>query len=146
MKWQRKIKNIRKVRYAILKLIPETILYIFISYFLLRFFSFKKVVFYLGNLQGEVSNFDANNEPLLGNLNRVIVLTARNMPFEAACYVQALTGKMMLKKRNVPSAIHIGMKKDKKGQLKGHAWLRVGNITVTGDRNINSYQLLATFA
>ncbi|MGD2087436.1 MAG: lasso peptide biosynthesis B2 protein [Candidatus Aminicenantes bacterium] len=63
----------------------------------------------------------------------------RYTPWESACLVQSIAGKMMLKRRKIPSTLYLGVTKEKKEKkkLKAHAWLRSGNIILTGQKGVN---------
>ena len=39
------------------------------------------------------------------------------------CLVQALTGRVMLRRRNLPSSLSFGVMEDRKSKLRFHAWL-----------------------
>jgi hypothetical protein len=56
---------------------------------------------------------------------------ARRSPWRADCYPQALTARMMLTVQRVPHSISFGLRRTD-GQLLAHAWVRAGDIPVTG--------------
>ena len=53
------------------------------------------------------------------------------LPWEAKCFVRALTLKKLLKEKNISSTIYLGVYKEN-GKLKAHAWLRCGQLYLTG--------------
>lgn len=55
----------------------------------------------------------------------------RHTPWESKCLVQALTARKILKKKGVNATLYLGVRKDNE-ELKAHAWLRCGELYVTG--------------
>ncbi|XME04348.1 lasso peptide biosynthesis B2 protein [Lachnospiraceae bacterium C1.1] len=53
------------------------------------------------------------------------------LPWEAKCFVRALTLRKLLREKNIGSTIYLGVFK-KDGKLKAHAWLRCGQLYLTG--------------
>lgn len=62
-------------------------------------------------------------------------------PWQTACYVQAVTAKILLDQKHIPATVYIGFKKDNNATYKGHAWLRSGKLIVTGNINLSSFQV-----
>jgi hypothetical protein len=59
----------------------------------------------------------------------------RYMPWGTECYTQALTAKLMLRRRGVPTVLLVGFRKSEKGEIQGHAWLKIGPYFITGFRH-----------
>lgn len=51
--------------------------------------------------------------------------------WESKCLVRALTAQSLLKKKKIPSTLYLGCGKED-GKMVAHAWLRVGEMYVTG--------------
>lgn len=60
-----------------------------------------------------------------------VLRVSNNTPWDANCMVQAITAKNILDKKGIDSTIYLGVTKEE-GKLKAHAWLRCGEIFVTG--------------
>ena len=70
---------------------------------------------------------------MAGDIGRMIGRMAGRQSFAAVCFPQAITGRWVLKRRGIPSRIVIGSRKDSGPQgLALHAWLKVGDLVVTG--------------
>jgi transglutaminase-like putative cysteine protease len=54
------------------------------------------------------------------------------MPFRAVCLEQAIAARAMLRRRGIPSALHLGAGPDESHDLAAHAWLDAGGAKVTG--------------
>jgi hypothetical protein len=65
---------------------------------------------------------------------------AHHVPFKAVCLPQAITARMMLRRRGVPSVLHFGAAKGKDKPIDAHAWLDAAGVKVTG------YPVAAEFA
>ena len=64
--------------------------------------------------------------------------------WKTECYTLALTGKILLKRRNVDSTLHIGFKKQN-GKHEGHAWLTTPKGVVAGNMDLTQFQVNAFF-
>jgi hypothetical protein len=70
----------------------------------------------------------------------------RYVPWGTECYTQALTGKLMLRKRKVSTLLVVGFRKDEAGEIQGHAWLKIGPYYITGFRHdIDTYVINGRF-
>jgi hypothetical protein len=70
---------------------------------------------------------------------------SRHLPGECKCLAQAVAAKMMLGRRGVPSTLYLGLAKDEQQKLRAHAWLRSGEVIVTGARERDKFHVVATF-
>ena len=58
----------------------------------------------------------------------------------------AIAGMRMLERRGIESTLYMATKRDEKGKMKAHAWLRSGLYFVTGAREKDGYTVVGTFA
>lgn len=63
-----------------------------------------------------------------------IPLAARYVPWRSDCLIQVMAAERWLRRNGVCTDFHLGVAKDANGGLKAHAWLRYGDVTVTGGR------------
>jgi hypothetical protein len=61
-----------------------------------------------------------------------VTRAARHVPFNAVCLPQAMTARIMLKRRGVGSVLHFGAAKGDQKPLDAHAWLDAAGVDVTG--------------
>ena len=73
-------------------------------------------------------------------------VVARFTPWDSNCLAQALAAKRMLERRRIRSTLYLGVRKDDRGQLQAHAWLRWGDQLITGGRGHEDYAVVASFA
>jgi hypothetical protein len=71
---------------------------------------------------------------------------SRYVPWECACLAQALAGKMMLRRRRLPSTLYLGVARQGTTALAAHAWLRCGTLILTGASGHQQFTVVATFA
>jgi len=68
-------------------------------------------------------------------------------PWQSNCFPQALTAKLLLRRRGIPTTLYLGaaFKKEKVAELEGHAWLRCGPIYITGGDGSKHFGAIASF-
>lgn len=54
------------------------------------------------------------------------------------CLIESLATAAMLRRRGIPYAFHVGMRKDHDGALCAHAWVTFEGDVITGDRRRES--------
>ena len=108
--------------------------YIYSAYYrmCIRFVPMPKLENRMG-IRGEESPDQETAENLwVAKLVRFhVTRVTRHTPWESKCLVQALTARKILKKKNVNSNLYLGIMKEN-NELKAHAWLRCGQLYVTG--------------
>jgi len=79
-------------------------------------------------------------------ISRAILDMSCHLPWECKCLVQAISGKMMLRRRQIPSTLYLGVAKKEDGDLNAHAWLRTGGINILGRGGLERFAVVSTFA
>ncbi len=69
-----------------------------------------------------------------------------HLPWECKCLAQAISGKMMLRRRQTPSTLYLGVAKKEDGDLNAHAWLRAGESIILGGGGLERFAVVSTFA
>lgn len=109
--------------------------------------SFRRLARYLGPLQAETPA-DAPPEHLTAarRIAWAIRRTSPYTPWTSNCFPQAITGKILLRRRGIPSTLYLGaaFSEDKSG-LEAHAWLRCGPLYVTGGKGDEKYGIVGVF-
>lgn len=69
-------------------------------------------------------------------------------PWESTCLVQALAATTLLRRRGIDSTLYLGVARDRAAPnaITAHAWLRCGDLTVTGADEQGRYTPVASFA
>lgn len=73
----------------------------------------------------------ARSSPLVDRVAFVIPRVAARLPWRADCLVQALAARRWLGAHGIATSLVLGVRKDGEA-LAAHAWLKVGERTVTG--------------
>ncbi|GAB4300113.1 MAG: lasso peptide biosynthesis B2 protein [Marinilabiliales bacterium] len=101
---------------------------------------------YLKKLGRDKTLTSENNMPEHEEYVRILKKSIRRAvkytPFKTKCLQQAYAGKIILNKANIPSTVYFGLAKDKNNKLIAHAWLRTGNIIVTGEKEKSKFTVV----
>jgi hypothetical protein len=74
-----------------------------------------------------------------------IELLAVRGPLRTACLGQALAARALLQRREIPCVLTLGLGRHDHSHLRAHAWLRAGNLTITGGRGRSAFSPVAGF-
>lgn len=114
-----------------LLMIPEAIWLTGWYRFQILYLPFSKLSPKIGTL-GRETPLDAQRDPTVTQVRGIMEAVSKRMPWTCNCMVQALTAKKMLARRGFPSTLYMGLALDETGGMEAHAWLRYGNIFVSG--------------
>ena len=110
---------------------------------------FKRIAPLLGRIQpaGDRSavTLGAGKSAAALAVRRALSRVAHRVPWNASCLVCAIAGRMMLRRRRMPSVLHLGTRTDGQAALAAHAWLSCGEIDVTGAEIADEYAPIAAF-
>lgn len=94
---------------------------------------------------------NSKDKPVHDNLSagikaaQAIQSMSRHLPWECKCLVQAISGKMMLKRRGIGSSLYLGVAKAEGCGLAAHAWLSSGGRILLGRQGMHQYTVVAMF-
>ncbi len=92
---------------------------------------------------------ESQTEETLENLKRAMRISTHvnriteHTVWESKCLVRAMTARKLLKEEGIHSTLYLGVGKDE-GKMIAHAWLRCGQMYVTGG-NGKDYAMVAKF-
>lgn len=77
-----------------------------------------------------------------------IAAAARRTPWESACLAQALAAALLLRRRRIPGTVVLGVRHaaDDSPGVAAHAWVVVGDRTLVGAPEHQSYAPIAAYA
>jgi len=130
------------------RLIIEILLCLIITKTLLRFIPFKKISAGLGNPNQESpSELSPHHHREADQIKQMINKVGRHVPAKNKCLVEAIAAKWMFNRRRIPSTLYLGAKPNKQlaKSFYVHAWLRCGDVIVTGEKKISEFKTLSTF-
>jgi len=129
------------------RLLAEATIWLGIARLSILTIPFRMLAPFLGRHMAESSNMTTpNNRFFVDRVSWAVQTASRHLPWKCNCLPQAIAGKSMLKCRGVHSTLYLGLAKDGDGNLQAHAWLRSGNILVTGKQGMNRFRVVSTFA
>jgi hypothetical protein len=136
--------KIVKVKKLERKLFFEAFYISFIVRVKLFFSPFRKIAEKLGE-KGKLSMNNLQiNDVLLVEIIHAIKRSVKYSVWRNKCLEQAITVKIMLSRRNISSTIFFGVKKAE-DELKAHAWLKIGETFVVGERQHEKYTIVAFY-
>lgn len=107
--------------------------------------AFRYIAPFLGQLRAESPRHDALAATLATRISWAVQTAGRFTPWKSPCLVQAIAGKMMLKRRKIPSTLYLGVAKHANEGLSAHAWLRCGDRILTGGALKEQFTVVSTF-
>jgi hypothetical protein len=107
---------------------------------------FRRIASWLGTVGVESARFvSPRQNEITQKIRWAIQISARRFPWAHQCLAQALAAHWMTRRRKIPATLYLGVAKDSAQSFMAHAWLRCGNVWVTGGSNRESFQILARF-
>lgn len=79
-------------------------------------------------------------------VKRIVLLACEHTPWESKCLVRAMLVQYFLKRKHIPTTIYLGVNKDELNHMKAHAWIRCGNMIVTGEYEKAHFVEVAKFS
>ena len=93
----------------------------------------------------EASAQDTADVARLRQVSWAIEAVSRRAPWRCKCLEQGIAAKLMLRRRRFANTLYLGVTRDNE-QLVAHAWLRSGDVCVTGGSDVARYAVVSTFA
>jgi hypothetical protein len=108
---------------------------------------FRRIAPHLGHHMANSPETDVSkHKTTLKRISWAIVTVSRYAPWDCKCLVQAIAGKRMLQIRGLPSTLYLGVSKDEAEGFSAHAWLRCGEMVLTGSQGKDRFTVVSTFA
>ena len=93
----------------------------------------------LGDLRAPLSGPPRQPKGPLANsdverLSWAIAVAAQHVPWRSDCLIKTIAADSWLRRHHLQPDFYLGVAKDEQGVFAAHAWLRYGDLTVTGGR------------
>ena len=79
------------------------------------------------------------------DVKEIMDLLQRRLPWKFKCLPRALAAKKLLNGLGCPCTLYCGVALDEDGKMGAHAWLRCGNLYVTGGELAGRYTVTAMY-
>ncbi|UZW14952.1 lasso peptide biosynthesis B2 protein [Clostridium pasteurianum] len=143
----RKLKKIVKLPQRDKKILLEAFSISGLVRWAILFIPFRKLSVIYGKSNGETAiEVPEDEKEIIFRIGWAVEQISYRTPWESKCLVKALTAQIMLARRKVSSTLYLGVAKDKNNKLLAHAWLRSGQVIVTGARQRSGFKEVARFA
>lgn len=93
--------------------------------------------------ESEATEIEANYRTayfISKDVNRI----ADKTPWKSLCLVRALAARYLMVRKGIPTTLYLGVGKDENGKMIAHAWLRCGEMYMTGGDG-SGYAMVAKF-
>jgi len=139
--------EIGKLKWRDWLLLIETTFWLLLSRLVIMILPFRWVMWTCG-IQHTQSPEAIPNEkkPIVEHISWAIDAVRWAAPLDSNCLARSIVGKRLLHRRGLSSTLYLGVSKSDPQTLIAHAWLRCGNIYVTGEREHEEFTIVATFA
>ncbi len=144
MKALLKLLNLPK---ADIGLLLEAILWLGIVRLAVVMLPFRQIVPWLGARQSATpaAPLPEAHVHLVKRIGWAVRTAAAHLPWQAVCLPQAIAAKFMLRRRGFASTLYLGASHDG-AEFKAHAWIRAGDVIVTGYQDMQRYTVVSSFA
>ncbi len=133
-----------RLKFSDKRLIVEAVVFLFIARMTIIIMPYKVLKPMLGTYKKQSVSSEAERRAIR-KVGNIIKAASERLPWKCNCLPQAITGRIMLKIRKIDSTIYLGMSKDKDKKIIAHAWLKAGDIPVTGGYDNSEFTQVAYF-
>ncbi|WP_246503483.1 lasso peptide biosynthesis B2 protein [Clostridium polyendosporum] len=114
---------------------------------IIKMMPFNKIKGYIGIYMKESPHeIDVLHYKTIKKVAWAVNQASKYTPWESKCLVQALTAQNMLKRRKIYSTLYLGVAKKGSKNINAHAWLRCGQVIVTGGYRREDFKEVAKFS
>jgi hypothetical protein len=145
----RRPQRLRSARRALVRrhwrLLLETAVALGWSSIQLRCLPFRRLSRQLGAMSVESpQDLTPGAEQAVREVRLAIRVVATRWPWTCSCLVRALAGRRLLGRRGLSCTLYLGLN-PRGGPLRAHAWLRSGNLFVTGRQSAGNFHVVSRF-
>lgn len=100
----------------------------------------------LGEVNAESSrSIDSEQISQIRKIAWAVNVVGKYSHWKNKCLAKSMTAQRMLRRRGFDSTLYLGIKKVNDNVGKAHAWLRCGQVIVTGGSIMHEYKEIARF-
>ena len=128
------------------KILNRTLFWLIFALILVRLIPIKWFSNLLGVFNRELK-FDLNNKQLklISVLQKNIRRLKKRLPWTVKCFEEAIAAKKILEKYNIKTTIYLGVAKKEEEILIAHAWLKSGDIFISGKKGHKQHTVVGFY-
>lgn len=128
-------------------LLLEAVLMLGIARLAIIVLTFRRIAPWLGVRQSATpaAPLPETHVLLLKRIGWAVQTAATHLPWQAVCLPQAIAARLMLRRRGFACTLYLGVSNDG-AEFKAHAWIRAGDVIVTGYQDMQKYTVVSSFA
>lgn len=146
----KKYNNLEKIERKILN---RTFVWLIFAFILVRLIPLKWFSNLLGVFNparpagGKEIKLNLNNKQLqlISVVQKNIRRLKKRMPWNVKCFEEAIAAKKTLEKFNIKTTIYLGVAKKEEMKLIAHAWLKSGEVFVTGKKGHKQHTVVGFY-
>lgn len=127
------------------KILNRTFFWLLYALILVRIIPLRWFSHFLGDFNKEgVCNCNENELQLIEIEIKNIKRLKKRIPWKIKCFEEAITAKKVLGSYNVITTIYLGVAKNNK-KLIAHAWLKYGEVFITGKKGYDQFVVVGFY-
>ena len=124
----------------------EALCFLVLAWVTVRMVPFRRWGRLLGpRVEGESPERSVSTDAATRHVRWGVQSVVQHLPWHSTCLMQALAGRLMLRRRGIASQLVLAARPGSAGALEAHAWLTACDGIVLGERESGDYQPLAQF-
>ena len=129
------------------RIFNQTLLWLIISFLLVRVIPLKWYSKLLGDFKHErLNDLNFEQKQIVENLVKSIKRCKKHLPWKVKCFDESITAKRVLKNHNIISTLYLGVDKNKNEKLIAHAWVKVGEKVIVGEKAYQKFKVVGFFS
>lgn len=144
----RKVRKYYSIDKTERRILNRTFIWLVYAFVLVRFIPLRWFNSMLGEYNNTKAEVDLNTDQI-----QLIEIEKKNLrrlkkflPWKVKCFEEAITAKKVLNRYNIESTLFLGVAKEEESNLKAHAWLKSGEVFVTGERGYTNYTVVGFYS
>jgi hypothetical protein len=138
-------RALRRRNWAERAAIVEAVLALAVARLGVRCLSFERLAPHLGRHMAETGPEAMASAQLARAIGSSVTAVAPWLPWRCLCLEQAIAAQLMLRRRGIASTLYLGVGRGEQA-LEAHAWLRSGELILTGATGRERYAVVASYA
>ena len=128
------------------RLVVEATCWVSVARLALLMLPFRWIAPRLGRHMGEsAEGLRDRDRERAHQVARAVTRASRYVQEDRNCLIRAMADMAMLRRRGQGCTLYLGVRRQDDGQLRAHAWLRIGDLQVTGGRLHADYAVVSRF-